>query len=264
MKFNPSSAYSASLLFLSITILTTACKVRDADRGADTKNVFGEDNRQNWNDAPEIGFPNESIYRIFLDERKCTGSLVASRIILTAAHCVYYTDGPQAGTMVTEIRVRQNTRAGDAPLINVTLLEAGAGRGTSDRTDWAFLLLPTASPAEPFKVSTDNPVGKQAWAVGYSRDREELSFDSDCTIREIYRGALLHDCDGRRGVSGGPVYVKDDDDERTIVGVNSTEGACDDEPDGRCENGIAYTRETANTATPATAFYRALQRQIAQ
>lgn len=164
----------------------------------------------------------------------CTGFMVAPRIALTAAHCLYasrlghfvpagsihllsvYTSGGFARHDVAHsyrVAPGYDPRAPDAT------------RGS----DAAVLVLGEdfiATPALP--IIEIIPLTETILALaGYNQDRvQRLQIDPDCRALGLvldYSGAplLRHSCAGTKGTSGGPILHQDENGGWRVVGLQS-------------------------------------------
>lgn len=151
------------------------------------------------------------------DQGFCTGTLIATDLVLTAAHCLYDEAGnPRAvdkitfragladGTSVAEVRVsRAAAHAGYTP--------SRGGKLTVDQIlhDAALLVLETPIPAAfaaPFAVVSPRD-GQTVSVLSYARGREEaLSWQRACTVLGRQAGLIATDCDVTFGASGAPVF----------------------------------------------------------
>lgn len=146
---------------------------------------------------------------------RCTGFLVAPRVVETAAHClfirktghftppghVHFLLGYRAGTYRAHAHVQRLViPAGYNPIVPTT----------TPLDDHALLVLDRSLISEsqllPFVKPT---VGMRAALAGYQQDRAEIAVgDTDCAIVSITGKLVAHNCSGTFGVSGAPLIVR--------------------------------------------------------
>ncbi len=157
----------------------------------------------------------EAVGRINFDGGFCTGALIASDLVLTAAHCVYAPDGTPRPL---EGMVFRAGLAGDFSIADVSVIRTVAHPdyrpgGKLDagniRHDVALMVLASAIPtatAAPFRV--DRPRGNtEISVVSYAADRPDaLSWQRRCTVVGKNAGLMGFDCDVTFGSSGAPVF----------------------------------------------------------
>jgi protease YdgD len=164
---------------------------------------------------------------------RCTGALVASDIVLTAAHCLY---NPHTLALLqpVSLHVLIGFESGYYrwhALVRGYATGGGFIGGRRDRTptaDWARLDLAGAVPpaVTPLPVAASPPAAGDAVALaGYNQDEPLLLLaDPSCRITATVDapGArlLAHDCSATRGTSGGPLLEKSVGGGWRIVGIN--------------------------------------------
>ena len=157
----------------------------------------------------------------------CTGTLVASNLVLTAAHCLYdnrtgnrvaphrlhFVGGYRRGGYVAHAVARAAFHPEAFSFTGVNGLKRAAN-------DWAVLILATPIATKPIPVRSLSARNLKTlprdrlMRAGYSQDRPHLlSLHDGCGITGDVDGGpvLIHTCDATRGDSGSPLIIMTDE-----------------------------------------------------
>lgn len=168
-------------------------------------------------DRRDEAFGWEAVGRLDLGTHGfCTGTLIATDLVLTAAHCLFDRERGVAED-VGAMRFRAGLRDGEA-VAEQRVLRAVAHPGydpfeplgeNSVRHDLALVQLASPIPsavAAPFVVKDPGGV-RSVSVVSYAQGREDaLSWQRACTVLGQQDGLLAFNCDVDFGSSGAPVF----------------------------------------------------------
>jgi V8-like Glu-specific endopeptidase len=201
-------------------------------------NVIGSDDR-----VPMLSdtMPWSAIGRLSIGESGvCTATLVASDIILTAAHCLIDERSGRLHHLDKAVVFSPNYKNG-AAYHHARVISVWMGTRTPRKelwNDYAFARIsePLGNmygtiPVRSFDgdhLEKEGP--KLVSLAGYSLDFEEAKTAGvhlNCNIKQVVkdddiRKLLAHDCDMRPGASGGPI-LSFTNESAVIVGVNVAE-----------------------------------------
>lgn len=148
----------------------------------------------------------------------CTGTLIATDLVLTAAHCAFDAGGEHfaPGAVVFRAGLRDGHSIADRRVVQIVTPEAFVPRRPiSDdfvRTDVALMRLDAPIPvsmADPFAFHTDSQSGGEVSVASYGAGRAEaISRQRSCHLLSRRNGIIAFDCDLTHGSSGSAILAR--------------------------------------------------------
>ena len=182
---------------------------------------WAADSRLQALETTDAGREWEAVGRLDVNgEGFCTGALIASDLVLTAAHCLF--DSRTGGRIAPEtIEFLAGWRNGRASayravrraVVHPSYIYDGEVSTARVRNDLALLQLQRPirnTTVVPFQTDSRPRTGADIGVVSYAHDRSEApSIQEICAVLTKQEGVLVMSCDVDFGSSGAPVFSFD-------------------------------------------------------
>ncbi|XP_068748584.1 serine protease 23-like [Montipora capricornis] len=191
------------------------------------RNIFGKDNRVNMRTSREAQmYPFSTAVML---SSGCTGTLIGSQHVLTAAHCIH--SGKRLLKNAKQLRVGLLQRSGKFHWIRVQKRfipkewkKPSSSKAAKLRYDFAVLKLRRSHNRQHMSIQTSSLLpGSKIQFTGFHADKwYNTLWYTYCRVYTTSEDMIFNFCDGVKGVSGSGVYVDTPrGDENAVVGVVS-------------------------------------------
>ena len=194
-------------------------------RVLDWPGIIGKDNREiadstksPWRSVGRLNYSGYGVYGY------CTGTLIAPKIVVTAAHCFFDRRTEAEGYKRLPVKDYhfalgmardQFVELGQIDCVHIPPeFDPNKSQALSDvYSDVAIVILKEPMHEPPIEFADDDALTEDAVVAhaGYGRDRPYLlSVHKDCRILSSSENVVLTNCDSNFGQSGGPILIEQD------------------------------------------------------